>query len=156
MLTRHSSISMSWNWSSAKCRQSKSLDTWYNIVICATRCVNFSSKSKPSNVSPKHILKTLDKIFQARKKLFCHVIVKNYLCNVLPKFLIKFESTWRREIKLETPYLTSLYCSRTVRSSLRRFSIKKQFFEKFTISTGNTCAGVTFKKCCKFEGLQLH
>ena len=44
----------------------------------------------------KKILKsnTLDKIIQARKKLFYHVIVKNYLWNVLRKFLIKFESTW--------------------------------------------------------------
>ena len=28
-----------------------------------------------------------------RKKLLCHVIVKNYLCNILCKFLIKFERT---------------------------------------------------------------
>ena len=57
--------------------------------------MNFSSKSKAAHVSIKHILKsnTLDKIIQARKKLFCHAIVKNYLCNILRKFLIKFDST---------------------------------------------------------------
>ena len=71
---------MSWNWSNAKCRRGKSFVTWYNIAICAMPCINFSSKSKATNVSPKHILKlnTLDKIMQARKKSFCHVIVKNY------------------------------------------------------------------------------
>ena len=73
----------------------KSFDSWYNTVICATLCVNFSSKSKATNVSPKHILKSKarDKLIQARKKLFCHVIVKNYLCYVLRKILIKFAST---------------------------------------------------------------
>ena len=62
---------MSWNWSSAKCRRGKSFDKWYNIFICATLSVNFPSKSKAFDVSPKHILKlnTLDKITQARKKL---------------------------------------------------------------------------------------
>ena len=58
-------------------------------------CVSFSSKSKATNVLTKDILKSKarDKSVQARKKLFCHVIVKNCLCYVLCKFLIKFEST---------------------------------------------------------------
>ena len=60
---------------------------------CATLCVSFSSKSKATNVFPKHISKSKarDQSIQARKKLFCHVIVKNYLCNVLCKFLIRIE-----------------------------------------------------------------
>ena len=101
---------MSWNWSSAKCRGRKAFGTWYNIVICAMLCVNFSSKSKATNISPKYILKSkaLDKINQARKKLLCHVIVRNYLCNVL---------------------LTWLYCGWTIRSSHRRFSVKKLFLK---------------------------
>ena len=70
-----------------------------------------------------------NKSVQARKKLFCHVIVKNYLCNVLCKFLIKIESTWRREIKEQASHLTLLYCGRTVRSSHRRCSIKKLFLK---------------------------
>ena len=49
--------------------------------------------------------------------MFCHLIVKNYLCNVLCKSLIKIESMWRREIKEQAPQLTLLYCGRTVRSS---------------------------------------
>ena len=53
------------------------------------------------------------------------MIVKNHLHNVLCKFLIKIESTWRREIKEQTPQLTSLYRGRTVRSNQRRCSIKK-------------------------------
>ena len=53
-------------------------------VTCVTLCVSFSSKSKAINGFPKHILKwkTRDQSIQTRKKLFCHVIVKNYLCNV--------------------------------------------------------------------------
>ena len=64
------------------------------IVLCATLCVTFSSKSKATNVFPKHILKSKahDQSIQARKNLFCRVIVKNYLCNVLCKFLIKMEA----------------------------------------------------------------
>ena len=129
LLTRHSSVFqiMSRNWSTAKCRRRKSSDMWDYIVISATLFVSFLSKSKATNVFSKHILKSkaCDKSIQARKKLFCHVIIKNYLCNVLRKFLIKFESTWRREIKEQALQLTLLYCGRTVRSSHRRFCIKK-------------------------------
>ena len=110
---------MSWNWSSAKCSGRKAFGTWYNIVICAMLCVNFFSKSKATNISPKHILKSkaLDKINQARKKSFCHVILKNYLCNVLRKnYLCNVLLTW-------------LYCGWTVRSSHRRFSVKKLFLK---------------------------
>ena len=39
------------------------------------------------------------------------------------------KSTWRREIKSETPMLISLYCGWTVRSSHRRFSVKKLFLK---------------------------
>ena len=88
LLTRHSSVFqfMSWYWSTAKCRRRKSTDTWYNVF-------------------PKHILKSKapDKSTQARRKMFCHVMVKNYLCNVLSKFLITFESTWRRKSKNKHP-----------------------------------------------------
>ena len=65
----------------------------------------------------------------ARKKLFCHVIVKNYLCKVLCKSLHKIESTWRREIKEQPHQLTFLYCGETIRSSHRRRSIKKLFLK---------------------------
>ena len=87
---------------------------------------------------------------QASKKLFCHVIVKNYLCNVLLKVLIKIESTRRREIKEQTPQLTLLYCGRTVRSSHWRSSVKKTVLKNFEISTGNTCVGVSFSKSCNY------
>ena len=64
------------------------------MVICAMHCVYFSSKSKATNIFPKHILKlkAQDQSIQPRKKLFCSMIVKNYLCNVLCKFLIKMEA----------------------------------------------------------------
>ena len=57
-------------------------------------------------------------------------MVKNYLCNVLHKFWIKIASTWRCEIKEQTPQLTLLYCGRTVRSNHLRCSINKKLFLK--------------------------
>ena len=68
------------------------------------------------------------------------------MCNVLCNFLIKIESTWKREIKEQIPQLTLLCCGRTARSSHRRCSIKKAVLKNFAISTGSTCAGVFFKK----------
>ena len=114
-----------------KGRGRKSFDTWYYIVTCAMLCLSFWSKSKAINVFPKHILKSkaCDQSNQARKKLICHVIVKNYLSNVSWKFLIKIESTRRREIKKQAPQLTLLYRGRTVRSSHRRCCIRKLFLK---------------------------
>ena len=73
--------------------------------------------------------KALDQSIQARKKSFCHVIVNNYLRNVSCEFLIKIESTWRREIKEQTPQLTLLYRGRTVRSSHWRCCIRNLFLK---------------------------
>ena len=114
-------------WPTAKCRGRKSFDTWYYIVTCATLCVSFSSKSKAINVFPKHILKLKAhyQSIQVRKKLFCHLMIKNYFWNVSWKFLIKSESTWRRVIKQQATQLTLLYCGRTVRSSHQRCCIRK-------------------------------
>ena len=89
-------------WPTAKCRERKSFHKWYYLITCATLCVSFSSKSKAIYIFPKLILKpkARDQSIQARKKLFCHVIVKNYLYNnVSWNILIKIESTWRHEIK---------------------------------------------------------
>ena len=66
---------------------------------------------------------------QTRKNWFCHVIVKNYLSNVSWTFLIKIESTWRREIKEQATQLILLYRGRTVRSSRRRCCIRKLFLK---------------------------
>ena len=114
-------------WPTAKCRGRKSFDTWCYIVTCATLCVSFSSKSKAINAFPKHIpkLKARDQSIQARKKLFCHLIIKNYLCNVSWKFLIKSERRRRREIKEQASQLTLLYRGRIARSSHRRGCIRK-------------------------------
>ena len=98
----HSEIASTWT--TARCKRGKSSDVIV-IVICATLCVGFSSKSKATSVIPKRILKSKarDQSIQARKELLCQVEVKNYLHNVLRRFLIKTESTWRREIKEQTP-----------------------------------------------------
>ena len=92
----------------------KSFDMWLYIIICAMFCEILSLKSKAAYVFPKHILKfkASDQSKQVRKKLFCHMIINNYLYNVLCKFLIKGESTWRHEIKAKTLLLTLLYCVR--------------------------------------------
>ena len=124
-----------WNWEhliNRKVQEKKFF--WHvilHIVTCATLCVSFLSKSEAINVFPKHILKSKarDQSIQESKKLFCHVIIKNYLCNVSWKFLIKIESTWRRKIKEQAPQLSLLYRGRTVRSSHRRCCIRKLFLK---------------------------
>ena len=84
-----------------------------------------------NNVFPKHILKSKahDQSNQARKKLICHVVVKNYLSNISLKFFIKIESTWRHKIKEQAPQLALLYRGRTIRSSRQKCCIKKLFLE---------------------------
>ena len=110
----------------AKCKGRKSFDTWYYIVICVTVCVSFHQNRKQLMFFQNILkLKARDQSIQARKKLFCHVIVNNHLCNISCEFLIKIESTWRREIKEQTPQLTLLYYGRTARNSHRRCSIRK-------------------------------
>ena len=90
------------------------------------------------------------------KALYCHVTVKDYLSNNLWKFLIKIESTWRRDIKEQAPQLTLLYRGRTVRSSHRRYSIKKVVLKNFAISTENVYVGVSFLKSCRSEGVHFY
>ena len=111
-------------WPTWKCRGRKSFDTRY--YMCATLCVSFSSKSKAINVFQNIFWNWKHATIQARKKLFCDVIVKNYLCNVSWKFLIKIGSRWRCE---QAPQLTLLYRVRTVRSSYRRCCIRKLFLK---------------------------
>ena len=118
-------------WSTANCRRRKSFDTRYYIVLSAMLCVSFSSKLKATNVFLKHILKPkpLDQSIQARKKLFCHVIVKNYLCNFSCEFLIKIETTWRHKVKEQLAQLALQYCGRAVRGSHRSCSKRKLFLQ---------------------------
>ena len=98
-------------------------------------CVSFSSKSKAANVFPKHILKLKahDQSIQARKKLFCCVTVKNYLCNILGKFLIKMEA--HGGAKSKNRHLTLSYCGSTVRNSHQGFFIKIAVLKNFAIFT---------------------
>ena len=125
---------ITWNWKHlTNCKVNGKKVFWQVILhsSCPTLCVSFSSKSKAINVFPKYILKSkaCDQSNEARKKLFCSVIVNNYLSNVSWKFLIKFKSTWRHKIKEQAPQLTLLYHGRTFRSSLRRCCIRKLFLK---------------------------
>ena len=93
-------------WPTATCRGTKSFDTWYYKIVL---CVSFLSKSKAINVFPKHILKSKarDLSIQARKS--CHVIVKNYLCNVSWKFWSKSKTCGGAKSKNRHPRW--LYCT---------------------------------------------
>ena len=135
-------------WATTKCSKRRSFDMWYYIVTCATICVSFSSKSKAINVFPKHIseIKSMWPINSSKKKLFCHVIVKNYMCNILQKFFIKIESTWMCKIKKQTPQLTLCYCGRTVRSSQQRCCIRKLFFKTLQYPQKTPVLESIFKK----------
>ena len=98
-------------WSNAKCMGRKSFDTWYYIVTCAKFCVSFSSKSKATNIFPKLILKlkARDQSIQERKKLFCHMIIKNYLCNVSWTFWSKSKA--RGGAKSKNRHSSWFYCT---------------------------------------------
>ena len=119
-----------------KMQAKKSFDMWLYIIICAMFCEILSLKSKAAYVFPKHILKfkASDQSKQVRKKLFCHMIINNYLYNVLCKFLIKGESTWRHEIKAKTLLLTLLYCGRTVSMVHCFIYLKVQGLDCITVS----------------------
>ena len=87
-----------------------------------------------------------DQSIQATKKLFCHVIVKKYLCNVSRKLLIKIERTWRREIKEQSHQLTLLYRDGSVRSSHRRCCIGKLFLKTLQYPLETPVLEPNFKK----------
>ena len=140
-------------WPTTKCRGRKSFGMWYYIVTCAVLCGSFSSKSKAIYDFPKHILKlkARGQSIQATKKLFYHVIVKNYLCNVLWKFLIKIESMWRHEIKEQAPQFTLMYCGRTVRSSHQSSCIRKLFLKILQYPQETPVLESVFKKLQTFR-----
>ena len=121
LFTLHSSVFqiIPWNW--------KHLTNY--IVTCAILCVIFLLKSKAINIFQKYSEIESTWPINLRKKLFSHMIIKNYLCNILWKFLIKSESVWRQEIKEQAPQLTLLYCGRAARSSHQRCWIKKLFLK---------------------------
>ena len=63
------------------------------------------------NVFSKHILKSKahDQSIQAKKKLFCHVILKKYLCNV--SWNIWSKSKARGGVKSKNRHPSWLYCT---------------------------------------------
>ena len=97
--------------------------------------------------------KAHDQLIQARKKLFCRVIVKNYLCNVLCKFLIQMEVRGGAKSKKRHPSWILLHCGRTVRNSHRRYSIKKVVLTNFAIFTGKNLSWGFF--LIKFRAFRL-
>ena len=114
-------------WPTTKNRGRKSFDMWYYTVTCAMLLILFFFQN---------ILKSkgCDQSIQASKKLFCHVMVNNYLCNISWKFLIKIKSMWRCELKEQVPQLTLLYHGKTLRSSQQRCCIRKLFLKFCTRS----------------------
>ena len=67
--------------------------------------------------------------------MFCHMIVKHYLCNV------KVFDQNRIRIKERATQLTLLYHGRTIKCSHQSCCIRA-ILKNFAISTGNTCIGV--------------
>ena len=115
-------------WSTAKYRGRKSFDTWYYVILHILRDIfikiesnYFFSKTYSEIGSTWSINSSNEEIVLSR--------VKNYLCNVSREFLIKIESTCRRQIKEQISQLTLLHYGRTVRSSHRRCSIRKLFLK---------------------------
>ena len=104
---------------------------WQMILhgyLCST-LLRFSSKLKAINVF--HVLKSeeRDQSSQARKKLFCLVIVKIIWATFHETFLFKIESMWRCKIKEQALQLTLLYLGMTIRSSQQRCCIRKRFLK---------------------------
>ena len=103
LLTRHSSVFqiMFWNWntwSTAKCRIKNSFDTWCYLVICATFCARFSSKSKATNVEGTWSIKWSNEdilLSRDNKELY-----------VVHSVLDFVQKTWRHNSKGRTPLLT--------------------------------------------------
>ena len=92
--TQHSSIFqiIPWNWKHMTNHkvQGKNLltnDITQLLVQCFVCILHQTLKSK-----------VCDLWIQALKKLFYHMILNNYLCNVLWRFLIKIKSMWRCEM----------------------------------------------------------
>ena len=73
-----------WNWKHLPNGQVQRKRVFWPLKLHSYLCNNFSSQSKAINVFPKDILKSkaCDQSIQARMKLFCHMIVKNYLCSM--------------------------------------------------------------------------
>ena len=109
------------------------------------------------NVFPKHILKSTarDQSIQAKKKLFCHLIVKKYLCKASWKFLIKIESTSMRKIEEQAPHLNLLYRGRTFRSSHWRYCIRKLFSKNLQYHRNPPCRSLFLKKFQVFRPAAL-
>ena len=101
-----------WNGKHLTNRKVQRKKVFWHVILhskCAMLCVSFLSKSKAINVFPKHILKSKarDLSIQARKS--CHVIVKNYLCNVSWKFWSKSKTCGGAKSKNRHPRW--LYCT---------------------------------------------
>ena len=80
--------------------------------------------------------KARDQSIQARKKLFFHVIVKNYLCNVSRKFDQNGKHIEARNQRTVTPaYFTAPKQPPDV-------FYKKAVLKNSAISAVNTCVGV--------------
>ena len=118
-------------WPTAKCRRRKSFDTWYYIVICATLCVRFSSKSKATNVFPKHSeIQSKWSINSSKEEI---VLSRDSKELFVRRFLTKIETTWRCEIKKQT-----------IQKQPPELFYEKVALKNFLISTRNTYAEVFF------------
>ena len=89
-------------WSTAKCRRRMSFDTRYCIVYLCNALCEFS-------LNRNQLIFFQNIIWNRRHVINQFKQGRNCLFNVFCKFLIKIESTWRREIKEQTGDLTALW-----------------------------------------------
>ena len=117
----------------------------------------FHQNQKQPMFFPKPILKqkACDQLIHARKKLFYHMAVKNYLCKILLTFLIKIESTWRQEMKDTAVDFTAYTVQDCWKQSPEVF-YKKPVLKNFALSIGITYVGVSFLKSCWAEDLHFY
>ena len=102
MLTRHSPVFqvISWNWKHLINRKLQAKKVLWHMILHSYFC---------NTLYNWNIVKAPYQSIQTRKKLLCCVIVKNYLCNVLCKFLIKMEA--RGGVISKKRHPTWLYCT---------------------------------------------
>ena len=118
-----------WNWKHLPNGQVQRKKVFWALKLHSYLCNNFSSQSKAINVFPKDILKSkaCDQSIQARKKLFCHMIVKNYLCSM--KVFDQNRKYTEVQNQRQGTQLTLLYCGRTIKCSHQSCCIRELFLK---------------------------
>ena len=123
---------------------------WYYMLF-VQRFAEVFHQSRKQLVFFQNILRSTarDQWVQAKKKLLCLVIVKNYFYGVLCSVWSLSKARGDAKSKNRQPsadFTVATCCGSTVSSSHPRCSIKKSVLKNFAILTGSTCVGCLFKR----------